>query len=176
MATLLFHTASHQLHLAANLAQTLSADQYTHTPAILSGSSVGQHVRHLYGFFECLQRAYQTDFVVDYDSRRRDCCIEKDPAQAATILTQMADFLENMAESDAIEMRIKITYNINQIIIDTTFERELYHNIEHSVHHLAIIKMAVISLWPEIVLPTEFGVANSTIRYLQSYEKAALVD
>jgi len=42
--------------------------------------------------------------------------------------------------------------------------RELQYNIEHAVHHLAIIKIGVKTLEDSFKLDDNFGIAASTIR------------
>ena len=49
--------------------------------------------------------------------------------------------------------------------IPSTVARELSYNIEHCIHHLALIKIGLKILKPEMVLPSTFGVAASTIRH-----------
>jgi hypothetical protein len=44
-------------------------------------------------------------------------------------------------------------------------ERELAYNIEHTIHHMAIIKQSIIEHFTYIDLPEYFGVASSTVRY-----------
>jgi hypothetical protein len=52
-----------------------------------------------------------------------------------------------------------------QNTVETSAGRELVYNIEHAIHHIAMIKIAVINLLPHIKLPDNFGVAYSTIFY-----------
>ncbi|WP_339837617.1 hypothetical protein [uncultured Flavobacterium sp.] len=53
--------------------------------------------------------------------------------------------------------------NINYSI-STNYERELLYNLEHSIHHQALIKVAVLKN-PSIKICENFGVAKSTIEY-----------
>ena len=47
--------------------------------------------------------------------------------------------------------------------IDSTVGRELLYNLEHCIHHLALIKIGLKLVAPQIELPTHFGFARSTI-------------
>jgi len=58
--------------------------------------------------------------------------------------------------------------NDNFIKIDTTSTRELVYNIEHAVHHMAIMKIGVREIASYIKLDPDFGIAASTIRYKDS--------
>jgi len=51
--------------------------------------------------------------------------------------------------------------------IKTNALRELAYNIEHAIHHMAIIKIGINEVSPYILLPSAFGVASSTIRHLK---------
>jgi hypothetical protein len=51
--------------------------------------------------------------------------------------------------------------------VPTNFLRELVYNIEHAVHHMALIRIGVREVAPHITLPPDFGVAASTIRHQQ---------
>ena len=54
--------------------------------------------------------------------------------------------------------------------VSSSFFRELTYLIEHTIHHLAIIKIGLNEVYPAIEIPKNFGVAHSTIRY-QALEK-----
>ena len=51
--------------------------------------------------------------------------------------------------------------------IETNYERELLYNLEHSIHHQALIKVALLQL-QSVEIPENFGVAQSTIVYRES--------
>jgi hypothetical protein len=50
---------------------------------------------------------------------------------------------------------------------NTSYNRELVYNLEHAIHHMAIMKIAVDNAFPQVQMPENFGVAYSTIRYQQ---------
>jgi hypothetical protein len=52
-------------------------------------------------------------------------------------------------------------------LVSSTVGRELIYNIEHTIHHLAIVKIALKAILPSLELPEHFGVAPSTIRHRQ---------
>ena len=43
--------------------------------------------------------------------------------------------------------------------------RELHYNVEQCIHHLALIKVALKIIRPDIELSESFGVAPSTIQH-----------
>ena len=48
-------------------------------------------------------------------------------------------------------------------MVESTLERELVYNIEHAVHHMAMIKIGLRQIAPEILIDKNFGVAQSTV-------------
>jgi hypothetical protein len=50
------------------------------------------------------------------------------------------------------------------IIISTNYFREVAYNIEHTIHHMALIRVGI-NETTNILLPENFGVASSTIKY-----------
>jgi hypothetical protein len=51
-----------------------------------------------------------------------------------------------------------------QFTISTTYYRGLLYNIEHTVHHMALIRVGLQEL-TDISLPSGFGIAFSTLKH-----------
>ena len=51
-----------------------------------------------------------------------------------------------------------------ELNIDSNYFRELLYNLEHCIHHQALIKVAVLQL-EHLQIDADFGVARSTIEY-----------
>ncbi|KPM32074.1 Hypothetical protein I595_1723 [Croceitalea dokdonensis DOKDO 023] len=66
------------------------------------------------------------------------------------------------------EIKLSADYGTGQVSkavsVQSTFFRELLYNIEHLVHHLAIIKIGIQSLESKVEISDDFGIAASTIR------------
>jgi uncharacterized damage-inducible protein DinB len=146
--------------LAEALGQ-LTHSQYTTSCITLSGSSIGQHVRHVVELFQCLLNGYESG-VVDYDSRPRNQAIA---TRKETALDCLADIRTNVSHSDK-SMRLHTSFGreAKPCVISTTYFRELLYNIEHAIHHMALIRIGITEA-TEIQLPQEFGVAPSTLKY-----------
>jgi uncharacterized damage-inducible protein DinB len=126
-------------------------------------STTGQHVRHITEFYLCLLKGYQTG-VVDYDARERNLLIEIDKDFTIETLENVIHDLSKL-KSDKL-LILKSSFGQDEAMeIPTSFFRELTYLIEHTIHHLAIIKIGLNEVYPEIEIPKNFGVAHSTIRY-----------
>lgn len=135
---------------------------------LLSGSTIGQHTRHIVEFYNCLLEQYTHEAVpvINYASRRRDYRIESEPDHALSIITDILGKLMSMdAEKEC--LLDSSEHGLPHLLVPSTVARELIYNIEHTIHHLAIVKIALKSVMPMLELPPHFGVAPSTIRHRQ---------
>ncbi|TRZ42795.1 DinB family protein [Robertkochia solimangrovi] len=143
----------------------LSAKEYTTPLKVLNGSTIGMHIRHILEFYQCLMEGKQSG-EVNYDDRRRDKMIESDPGFALGVLGDIADGIDH----SRMEIPMKLLYNYDTSchskgeIVPTSLRRELIYNLEHLIHHLAIIKIGIQAMKPDLLLDKNFGVAVSTVR------------
>ena len=110
---------------------------------------------------------------VDYDKRSHDKVLEENRVLAIEKMNSLS--LEIMAISQDQPITMYANYSIDgndPVTIDTTLFRELQYNIEHAVHHMAIIKIALLNAFSEVKIPESFGVAYSTIKYQRDSECA----
>ena len=131
----------------------------------LSGSTFGQHIRHTLEFFICLFDA-KNERLVNYDNRKHDKLIETDKKLAISVITSILEFLES--NTDDFEVTFEANHTAsegNDQRMKSSFFRELAYNIEHAIHHMALIKIAINQSLDYINLPDHFGVASSTVRY-----------
>lgn len=143
----------------------LSSLAYIQPIEVLSGSSLGQHIRHTLEFFICLQDAH-INGEINYDTRKHDRFLEEDEKLAAKITDSIKEHIEK--HPDDFELIMKANYEVNgneTLSIKTTYHRELAYNIEHAIHHMALIKIGLATSFPHVKLPEHFGVASSTVRY-----------
>jgi hypothetical protein len=146
----------------------VSKEDFTKPSIALSQATLGQHLRHTLEFFICLENGYEQG-VINYDKRDRDHLIENDKFIALAALNRIAKFVEQHADEK--ELVLEVGYEQtgeNWVSIETTYRRELVYNIEHAVHHMAIMKIGIREVAPYIQIPDDFGVAVSTLRFKQS--------
>ncbi|MFN0050442.1 MAG: DinB family protein [Cytophagales bacterium] len=150
-----------QLHI---LLDQLEADEYALPLPLLSNNSVGKHIRHVVEFYLCLLNGLKTG-LVDYDARKRDLELESNLTYVKGTIDRVASQIVNITEDDEIKLRICPNTDGEFIDVKSTYFRELGYNIEHVIHHMALIKIAVKINFDDILLPENFGVAYSTIKY-----------
>lgn len=135
---------------------------------ILNGSTLGQHFRHAIEFFECLAKGYESG-IICYDKRDHDETIETSTDLALEVIRRVQVFISKADLQK--ELRLEVSYDPQSdsaIEVSSNMAREIIYNIEHVVHHMALVKIGVKEIVPDLDLPSGFGVAVSTIKYQQS--------
>jgi len=143
----------------------LGQEEFTHPSAALSGSSVGQHLRHTLEFFICLEQGCGCG-VVNYDKRAHDKLIETDKEVALLAIDHIRQFIRCQKEDKP--LLLEVVYDLSScenLAVQTNYFRELIYNIEHAVHHMAIMKIGIREVAPHVLVVPGFGVAASTLRY-----------
>ena len=109
--------------------------------------------------FKGLENGYDVG-IVNYDNRERNTRIQTETGYAKELITEIKTELKS---------ENKIIY-LEQVIdglslrIQSNYYRELLYNLEHCIHHQALIKVAVLP-FKNILVDENFGVARSTIEY-----------
>jgi len=158
----------------SSLVETLDDKEYTASLDVLNGATIGQHVRHTLEFFICLKNGIEVG-VINYDKRNHDKTIENDRFITISKIKEARNFVE--LEQENKPLILELSYgktDESECQIQSNFSRELAYNIEHGVHHMAIIKIATLAVRPQLSLPEDFGVAVSTIRYQSKQENASV--
>ncbi|MEP6747570.1 MAG: DinB family protein [Bacteroidota bacterium] len=148
-----------QLTASLNL---LDNDQYMYAGKTLSNATIGQHVRHIIEMFICLEDGYAGG-VINYENRKRDSKIETDKDFAVSLLKQIYGGLHT--ENKQLILEAAYDESTNELLqFDTNYYREIAYNLEHTIHHMALIKVGIREV-SDIEIPDEFGVASSTIKF-----------
>jgi len=125
----------------------------------LSGATIGQHTRHIIELYQCLLQGYNSA-EVSYDNRKRDKKIEQEVLFADLQLQEIQLSLEQSNK----QLVISYVLNKNEERLESNYFREVMYNLEHTIHHLALIKVAI-NQFTDILLPDSFGVAPSTMQF-----------
>lgn len=149
------------VQLSASLDE-LSQAEYVQPCKTLFNNTIGQHVRHIIELFQCLENGYETG-IVNYEKRNRDMEIEGSKQLAISLLKAIHEGLDRENK----ELRLEATYDEHSteiISLSTNYNREIAYNLEHTIHHMALIRVGVNEV-SSIRLPEDFGVASSTVKY-----------
>lgn len=148
-----------------NLIEQLNESDFVKPCASLGNSSIGQHIRHTLEFFICFETGHASG-VINYDKRAHDKLIESDKYIALAVIVRIREFVASL--NGETPLKLEVGYDLASedfTAIQTTTTRELVYNIEHAVHHMAIMKIGIREIAPAINLPYDFGVAASTLRH-----------
>ena len=134
----------------------------------LSGASIGQHLRHTLEFFICFEKGIEQG-IINYDKRAHDKVIENDKFVALACIEKTAAFVKDLNLNKTLILEAGYDLKKEELItIPTNVSRELVYNVEHAVHHMAIMKIGIREVAPYVNLLPDFGVAASTIRYQET--------
>lgn len=153
------------LNQISDLLEHLSNDEYSKASVTLNGSTVGQHVRHTLEFFKCLFDGAAIS-EVNYDLRGRDIFLESNTLQAQVMVGDLLSKLERLDLEQNLDLCQSYGENEADIVrVKSNTKRELVYNIEHAVHHMALIRIGLKEIKPSFQVADDFGVASSTARY-----------
>lgn len=158
---MLLPSINNSLNELKDLLMQLSNSEYSKSCVSLSNSTIGEHTRHVIEMFQCLLVNYDSG-IVNYDKRERNHQIQT--------VTEFAIYqlvvIQNSLDRENKKMQLQQMIDGEELHIETNYFRELLYNLEHCIHHQALIKVAVIHNGA-ITLKDDFGVARSTIEYRQ---------
>lgn len=140
----------------------LDGGQFSYSCENLSGNTIGQHVRHIIEMFQCLESGYQTG-EINYDNRRRDKQTETDKNYATRMLN---DIILHLQKEDKV---LSLVINPDEMLteperISTSYFREIVYNLEHTIHHMALIKVGLREIGG-IPVDDSYGVSSSTVKF-----------
>ena len=142
----------------------LTDAEYCQPSRILVNASIGQHVRHIIELFLCLEIGYESG-VVNYEKRKRDYKIETEKEFAIRLLKEIYHRIDR-PNVDLVMEAEDYENTDGTVAIQSNYYREIAYNLEHTIHHMALIRVGVNEV-SKIELPDQFGVAYSTIKYRQ---------
>ena len=155
------------LRQLADLVEQINDSDFSRPSHALSKSTIGQHIRHTLEFFLCLESGFDRG-VINYDRRSHDKLIESDKVLALAAIERGIQFVSGLQPNRPLTLEVGYdTISEEYVSVETNSTRELVYNIEHAVHHMAIMKIGVREIAPYVTLPPDFGIAASTLRFQQ---------
>jgi len=157
------------LNSIKSLLNSIPKEVYVKPDHILSGASLGQHFRHIIEFYKCIIDINENRLIC-YDDRKRDLRMEDSIYFMLEKINKIGDAIESLDTNTPIQTLSKFTSDPKElkVKINSSIGRELSYGFDHSIHHLAIIKIALSINHPKINLPEGLGVAPSTLQYRES--------
>jgi len=166
MINQLDHSIRRLLGQIGHAASELSDEQFCTPIPLIGNSTIGQHIRHILEFYIELENGYHSG-LIDYNGRKRDHNLETCRESAIHKIQQISILVK--LENKALNVTVDVDSEdeITQQLPSNYF-RELMYNIEHTVHHMALIRVGI-CLISKIQLPEDFGFAASTIKYKKAF-------
>jgi hypothetical protein len=156
----------HALGQLLSVLRTMEPAAYYTPLPVLSGGTIGKHIRHLIEFYQCLFQGLATG-EVNYDARVRNMTLEREKDLAVGTLRVLIRRIQQIGPDQLLTLHT--SYHPGElVIIPSTLYRELVYNLEHCIHHQATIRIGLQAL-QESLRDDTFGVAPSTIHYQQSH-------
>ena len=156
---MLIPSINNSLNELIDLLNQLSQTEYSNSCTELSNATIGEHTRHIIEMFQCLENQYDSG-VVNYDKRERNTRIQTDTAFAIENILLIQQNLDKKNKN----IELLQIIDGEEIRIESNYFRELLYNLEHCIHHQALIKVAILQC-ETVTIDSNFGVARSTIEY-----------
>jgi hypothetical protein len=156
-----------------NLLRDITEDQFTWKSTEHSFNSIGKHFRHIIDHYQSLREATLTG-ILDYDHRSRGCDIESNPESALNAWLEISHWMEELPEEKlGMPMQLSTEISIHEETVrkvDTCLERELIYLGNHTVHHFAVISLAMSIQGRK--LDDQFSLAPATATHLRKQQSA----
>ena len=156
---MLIPSINNSLNELIDLLNQLSQNEYSNSCAELSNATIGEHTRHIIEMFQCLENQYDLG-LVNYDKRERNIRIQTDTVFAIENIVSIQQNLDKKNKN----IELLQIIDGEEIRIQSNYFRELLYNLEHCIHHQALIKVAILQC-ETVTIDANFGVARSTIEY-----------
>ncbi|MFZ0686940.1 MAG: hypothetical protein WAM89_15460 [Terriglobales bacterium] len=132
-------------------------------------SSLGAHYRHVLDHFLCLAEGIRSG-QVNYDERQRNPELECSVAKARSATEGLIEKFRGL-NAEVLRRECSVTYRVaygegEAELVGSNLAREVMFCVGHAIHHYAILKLLCAGVG--VKLPYEFGVAPSTLKYLEA--------
>ncbi len=156
---MLIPSINKSLNELVDLLVQIPDSEYAKPCVLLSNSTIGEHTRHIIEMFQCLGNSYDSG-IVNYDKRPRNKLIQTNTGFAVNQIRAIRNSLEKANKKIELQQMV----DGEELRIESNYYRELLYNLEHCIHHQALMKVAILQ-YETISIDKNFGVARSTIEY-----------
>ncbi|MCW7462152.1 hypothetical protein [Leptospira limi] len=144
-----------------------SQNEFSMPLSILNQGSISQHIRHILEFYQELIVGIKRG-EIDFDQRKRSKQLEENSQFAIEVIGFIQKELFDGFVDFPVTVRVSTHDKNERLLLTSTSFRELAYCNEHTIHHLAIIKIALLHSFPNIIVGEGFGIAYSTQQVKQS--------
>ena len=152
------------LHQLKQVLSELNENDFLQPIPMLHHATLSQHVRHVLEFFISLQKGWERG-TVNYDQRQRSQELENSLPASLSKIEAIIEFIRIIPLQQSLLLVMNLPDEKTSTQIPTNFARELVYNLEHAIHHMAIIKIGLSVQCPYLKVPASFGVAKSTLKH-----------
>ena len=137
----------------------LNNETFTKPIPSLSNATIGEHTRHIIELYQAVLTAHDTG-TLNYDARPRNKTIQENKIIAITTIDEIVNTIEKE------DKKLIMEHSVSNLItrIETNYFREILYNLEHCIHHQALIKVGLLS-FKDVLITETFGVAPSTLEF-----------
>jgi len=156
------------LQRGIDLLERHSPDTYVKSDPGTFGSGVGPHMRHVLDHYASFISGVESG-TINYDDRERDTLVERSLDACIGKARELLAILHGLAIDGEAPVEVIVSANTfggKDDLSESTFARELQFLASHTVHHYALI--AIASRMQGIIPDKRFGIAPSTLKYLQT--------
>lgn len=147
----------------ADLVNQIQEDDYSKKLDLLSGNTVAKHVRHVLELYiQLLNGIAQQE--VNYDKRERNLLLEHNKTYTLGFINELQTYIAQLSNTDNL-LHLNSLIDNEEVLVKSSLARELVYNIEHAIHHMAIMQIACKHCFSYIQLDKNFGVAYATIQF-----------
>lgn len=148
-----------QLKQLSELISNLTDEEYSKPMEDTFKSSIGKHTRHIIEFYLAFNKGYKNG-LLNYDKRKRDERIEEDREFAIKKLEKLQKKMSKLPNEKSLILKLKV--DGQSYFMPTTVAREFLYLMEHTTHHIALIRMGIENISPEKNNFKNLGIAYST--------------
>jgi hypothetical protein len=164
---LIRQSVQHTLTQLKNCLHQMNESNFVEPIELLSGNTIGKHTRHIIELFQCLL-SQECKGIINYDNRAHSKIIETSVVLSSHAIDEILMGLSQIEFDRPLSLVSSSDAEGGTFIADTSLLRELQYNVEHAIHHMAIIQIAINYQFKNLSVPKNFGVAYSTIKFQET--------
>jgi hypothetical protein len=164
---LIRQSIKHTLSQLRDCIHQMDETSFVEPVALLSGNTIGKHTRHIIELFQCLV-SQESKAVINYDDRAHSKIIETSVVLSSNAIDEILVGLSQITSDKPLLLISCSDLNGGTFTANTSLLRELQYNVEHAIHHMAIIQIAIKHHFKDLCVPKDFGVAYSTIKFQET--------